>query len=457
MIDYKTTDEYLAKTLRFEENYDVVRRVVSVKNKKAVLYYISSLIGESNVVALIESLTQVDHPSKLNLKVYNGNLKMSEDMTSLPEQIFAGTSVLILPGSKVAYLIDVRLYPTRAVAEPITEKTIRGSRDGFVETLNVNVGLIRRRIKSDKLVIKNFTISEESKVVAAMLYIDGEADKEIVDRIEKEINEINVDSLIMSDRALEELLFKQRFSPFPLVRYTERPDVAAINMMNGKIALIVDTSASVILTPITLIDHTKHVEEFRQSPFVGSFTRFIRTLAIILSFILVPLWMCLIDGNGFNNGFTLAISSDGVKTGIIIQVLIAELIFEVIRIASIHTPSHLTSAISLVAAIILGQVSMDLGLFLPEILLLSALSSICGFATPSYELSMINKIHKIALIIIVAIFGRVGFMIALLVLFVYTVSIKVWNVPYLYPLCPFDASKAKTAFMRTSAVNKKKL
>ena len=289
------------------------------------------------------------------------------------------------------------------------------------------------------------------------MYLKNEVDQRLIKRIEDELRNIDVESLIMSDRSLEELLFKQKYTPFPLVRYTERPDVASISIMHGKIAILVDTSASVIITPITLFDHTMHVEEFRQSPLVGTFTRLIRGIAILLSLFLIPLWMCIIDNSEIMNALKITISNENIELGIAIQIIIVELILEIVRLASIHTPTTLQTGISLISAVILGQVSLELGLFLPEVLLLCSISQICGFATPSYELSMSMKLNNLILILAVALFGKNGFIIYSLLLFLYLISLKVWSVPYLSPLCPFDKESIGSIFIRQSAENRKKL
>ena len=217
----------------------------------------------------------------LDKKVYNGEIKQEKNIDKILADIYSGFLLLVI--NNKAYLIDAKLYPNRSIEEPMTEKTIRGSRDGFSESINTNIGLLRRRLKTDDMVAKPYIVSQKSKMSIAVCYLKSLVDEKLIKRIEDEINRIDVESLIMTDRSLEELLFKQKYTPFPLVRYTERPDVAAISMMHGKIIIMVDTSASAIITPITFFDHTKHVEEFRQSPIVGSFTRFLRTITVFLS------------------------------------------------------------------------------------------------------------------------------------------------------------------------------
>lgn len=277
-------DLYLMTQTHLYENFDVVRREVGLGVKKGVLYYLSSLVNEVAITNLLEGIKVAWSASTMEKTLFNGSVLKKTNQEEILDDFFSGNAILLLENLKSAMVIDVRSYPSRAISEPTSEQTIRGSRDGFTESINTNVGLIRRRIKDTHLMIETFSVSKKSAISVAVCYLSDQADLGIVEDLKKKIQEIDVNSLVMSDRALEEILFKQRFSPFPLVRYTERPDVASINLMNGKILLICDTSASVIITPTTFIDHTKHVEEFRQSPLIGSFTRLLRSIAVLLSF-----------------------------------------------------------------------------------------------------------------------------------------------------------------------------
>lgn len=449
-------DLFLKKSTHLDQNFDVVRRVVGLGIKKGVLYYLSSLVNEMAITSLLEGIKAAWSANTMERTLFNGSVTPKNREDEILDDLFSGNAILLLENYKNAMVIDVRSYPSRAISEPTSEQTIRGSRDGFTESINTNVGLIRRRIKDSHFMVETFSVSKKSGITVAICYLSNQADLGIVQDLKRKISQIDVNSLVMSDRALEEILFKQRFSPFPLVRYTERPDVASINLMNGKILLICDTSASVIITPTTFIDHTKHVEEFRQSPLIGSFTRLLRSLAVLLSFLLLPLWLALVKTDGFHNGLEIELTLQNSHL-LVVQIFVAELIFELLRIASIHTPSQLTSAVGLIAAIVLSQVSLDLGLFLPEIILMCAISAICGFATPSYELSMANKVMKLILILFVAIGGKIGFLLGVTFLYLYLSCLKTWDMPYLYPFCPLDTKKALDLFSRSSAKKRKNL
>lgn len=173
--------------------------------------------------------------------------------------------------------------------EPDTEKVVRGARDGFTENIIENSGLTRRRIRDDRLRMEIMRVGERSQTVVSIAYLKDVADPGLVDVIKKEISKINVDGMAMSDKALEEFLVSQSINPFPLVRYTERPDVASAHLFEGHVLIYVDTSPSVMITPTTFFHHVQHAEESRQVPSVGTFIRWVRFFGVILSIFLLPL------------------------------------------------------------------------------------------------------------------------------------------------------------------------
>lgn len=445
--------EKIKQKLPQDKNLDLVIREVKIDISFVELMFFSSLSNEERLIELISAIKQKKINKKIVYKINNSQVEKVFLEEEALQYLFEGEALLFV-SPLYALRIDVRSYPLRGIGEPEAEKAIRGSKDGFNESISTNIALIRRRIKTYHLKIEPYLVGKYSLMSVALIYMDNKVDKVSLTRIRKKLNEVNLDSLVMSDRALEEAIFKQNRCLYPLVRYTERPDIASIHLLNGKILMVVDTSSSVIVTPVNMFDHLRHVEEFRQTPIIGSFTRLLRIIAVFLSLFLVPTYLCMLDKTTLSNVFTFS-APQGASLGIFTQSLIASVILEIFRIAIVHTPSPLSSAISLVSAIILGQVSMDLGVFSPEILLFVCIASICGFANPSYELSLVNKFVQIILIIIVWIFGVKGYVISILILFIYLVRIKVLDVPYLYPFCPFDKDKIKYTFTRPSNENKK--
>jgi len=441
-----SVDEKLANLLNVGTNFDVIRREVG-KDVKVVLYFLSSLADSERVNELNVSLMLSNSEKYLSEQLSSGSVEIQSDVYKAFLAISSGMSVILC--NELIYVVETRNYPTRGVGEPDTEKTIRGSKDGFNENIIVNVGLLRRRIRSEHFKCEIFKVGENSHTDIVVSYLDNKVNKNSLKKIIEKLQNIKIDGLVMSDRALEEKMFKQSFNPFPLVRYSERPDIVAAHLLKGHIALIVDTSSSVIITPTTLFEHTKHVEEYRQVPSVGTFIRLLRYFAILVSVFLVPLWMLTLNNDNFTSNIFVKLSSDS-PIPVLVQIVIVELVIELLRIATIHTPNHLSSAMGLIATLILGQMAVEIGLFQSEILLYCSISSIGGFATPSYELSLANKIIKLLLILLVGFFGSVGFVVGFTLLVILLGAIKTYGMPYLYPLLPFDYKEFLKVIFRPS-------
>ena len=440
---YNKNDETLAKLLNIENNFDVVRKEIGVTNK-AIIYFLSSLADSSSLFQLAYSFINSNYFNIQN-QILNGSINKINDVKEAFVNISSGMSLIIYLDEM--YIVETRNYPSRSISEPDTERTIRGSKDGFTENIIVNIGLIRRRIKSEWFYSKIYKIGNDSKCDVVVCALTNKVNKRTLRSVEEKLKETSIDDLTMSDRKLEEKLFNQGFNPFPLVRYSERPDIIAAQLLKGHIAIVVDTSSSVIIVPTTIFEHTKHVEEYRQVSSVGTFIRIIRYFAILISIFLVPLWMLTLTNENFISHIFVKIESVN-NIPVLLQIILVELTIEILRIATIHTPNQLTSAMGLIATLILGQMAVEVGWFASEVLLFCSISSIGGFATPSYELSLANKIVKLILIVLVGLFGGAGFIIGVYLLIMFLGSISLFEVPYLYPLFPFDYDEYKKVIFR---------
>ena len=440
---YNKNDETLAKLLNIENNFDVVRKEIGVTNK-AIIYFLSSLADSSSLFQLAYSFINSNYFNIQN-QILNGSINKINDVREAFINISSGMSLIIYLDEM--YIVETRNYPSRGISEPDTERTIRGSKDGFTENIIVNIGLIRRRIKSEWFYSKIYKIGNDSKCDVVVCALTNKVNKRTLKLVEEKLKETSIDDLTMSDRKLEEKLFNQGFNPFPLVRYSERPDIIAAQLLKGHIAIVVDTSSSVIIVPTTIFEHTKHVEEYRQVSSVGTFIRIIRYFAILISIFLVPLWMLTLTNENFISHIFVKIESVN-NIPVLLQIILVELTIEILRIATIHTPNQLTSAMGLIATLILGQMAVEVGWFASEVLLFCSISSIGGFATPSYELSLANKIVKLILIVIVGLFGGAGFIIGVYLLIMFLGSISLFELPYLYPFFPFDYDEYKKVIFR---------
>ena len=441
------TQKILEDKLGFGKSFDVGQREIVVMERRIQLYYITGLVDSELVVDLMTQLlllNSLPHPNDdvfqtIHNRLVHQQVTVTDKVNDICTSVLSGLVAIIVDKETQAFVVDVRSYPGRGPSEPDTEKTVRGSRDGYTENIIINTALTRRRIRTGKLRNIILKVGDQSKTDVVLMYIEGIADQGMVDDVKHRIEQVKVDGLTMTDKELEEFITGQVYNPYPLVRYTERPDVVAAHLYQGMIAIIVDTSPSVMIGPVTLFDHLTSVEEYRQTPAVGTFLRLIRYAGIIVSVFLMPTWLLFVLHPEYLPDFLNFIGpQEEGNIPIVLQVISGEIGMEFLRLASIHTPTAISSALGIVSAILIGQVAVDVGLFGPEILFYVAIGALGAFVTPSYELGLANKMFKLFIIVGTALLGLWGYIGTIVVGLIFLATMKSFGKPYLYPLIPFN-------------------
>ncbi len=462
--DLTVIEDYMKNHVGLNTSFDIGVRKLMILKKGVHFYYINGLTDASYIIEIVEELVDINDneraTSKLYDIVYNRLVHQSvEPVHTIEEavdEVLSGLIAVFVEGYDEALIVDVRSYPGRQPSEPDTEKVVRGSRDGYVENIIVNTALTRRRIRDPRLRFEIFRIGERSKTDISIAYIDDVANPSLIEVIKKELKSIKIDGLTMADKTVEEFLVKQGYNPYPLVRYTERADVAATHLLEGHVLIFVDTSPSVIITPTTFFHHLQHAEEYRQSPAVGTFVRWTRFIGVLASLFLLPLWyLFVLDPSLLPEVIKYVGPQEQTNIPVIVQLFIADMGVEMFRIAAIHTPTPLSTAMGLIAAVLIGQIAIDVGLFQPEVILYVAVASIGTFATPSYELSVANKMARLLLLVFVAFFHIPGLMIGSTLFILYVSNIKSLNTPYLWPLLPFSPKAFMQILVRKSVPGSK--
>jgi stage V sporulation protein AF len=463
----KSVDEieiYFKERIGLGESFDLGVRKLKILKKDVHFYYINGLCNTEFIIEIMEQLVELNDRERLsthflqNLEnhLVHQSVKQIKTLDEVVDQVLTGLIVMVVEGEDTALTIDVRSYPGRDPQEPDTEKVVRGSRDGFVENLIVNTALTRRRIRDERLRFEKIRVGERSKTDIAIAYIKDVADTDLVKIVKKEVENIKIDGLTMADKTVEEFLLKQGYNPYPLVRYTERADVAATHLLEGHVLIYVDTSPSVIITPTTYFHHLQHVEEYRQSPAVGTFVRWVRFLGVSLSLFLLPLWfLFVLEPHLLPDNLSFIGPNKTTNIPIVVQIFLSDIGLEFLRLAAIHTPTPLSTAMGLIAAVLIGQIAIDVGLFVPEVILYTAIATVGTFVTPSYELSIANKIARLILLILVAIFHTPGLVIGFTVYILFLTRIRSLNTPYLWPFLPFNPSAAMQIIIRKSVPGSK--
>ncbi len=441
--------KYMHDRIGVGTSFDTGYREIEIDGTPLAIYYLNGLVEDENIIQLLKKLVSVEHYGKKEKKkdvwrlveenLVNHQLTVVDTMDEAVDQMLTGLITIFIDGYTQAFIIDVRHYPGRTPEEPDTERVIRGARDGFTENIVENSALMRRRIRDERLRNEMLRVGERSKTDVCVSYIQDVTNDDLVTRIKEKVRDIDIDGITMADKTVEEFLSSSKWNPYPLVRYTERPDVAVNHLLDGHIILTVDTSPSVIILPTTIFDHMEHAEEYRQTPAVGTFIRWIRIIAVFASLYLLPLWMLFsMHQDLLPSNLSFIGPKELGKVPIFVQILLAYIGVEFLRMAAVHTPTPLATAMGLIAAVLIGEIAVDVGLFNPEVILYVSITTIGNYVTPSYELSVANKVILLFFLIFTAAFGVAGFMASVVIHIIFLASLKSVKTPYLWPLIPFD-------------------
>jgi stage V sporulation protein AF len=448
--DIKKNIELMKQILPIDKSFDVIAREIIIGARDACLIFIDGFIKDEIMIWILEALQSMKEDEfgkdviKQLIKTKIGYIEVEaiKDIKKIESLVLSGAVVLFVDGENEAILIDVRQYPVRTPEEPDLEKVTRGSRDGLVETLIFNTALIRRRLRDPNLIFDIRSVGTRSRTDVVIAYIEGLVDEKLLSEVQDRITNIDIGALVMAEKTLEELIVKKRwYNPLPQVKFTERPDVVAAHLMEGHIAIIVDTSPSVMILPATLFHFTQHAEDYYQNITVGTYIRWIRFLGMLSAFILLPLWLLLVFNKQYLPEFLQFLGPrESTPIPLFIQFILLEFGLDLLRISSIHTPNALTTSLGIIGGLILSEFAVDVGLFVPETVLYMALAGIGTFATPSMEFSMAIRIFRLLLLILTGLFNIYGFITAIIIVFVITYSTGSFKYgkKYTWPLIPFE-------------------
>lgn len=439
--------QYLKEALGVDKSFDVLQLDVEYAEKKMAFYFIDGFVKDDILHLLMKFLAklkpeelQPDVLSKL-VKTYIPYVEVetTDDLDKVVDMVLAGPTALVVDGLDKVILIDARTYPARGPEEPDIERVVRGSRDGFVETLVFNTALTRRRVRDRTLRMEYMQVGRRSKTDIVVSYIEDIADPKMVKELKESLSLIDTDGVPMAEKTIEEYISGRHWNPFPVVRYTERPDTAASHLYEGHVCIIVDGSPSVIITPVTYWHHLQHAEEYRNKPIVGSYLRFVRFVAVWASIFLLPLWyLFAVDPSLLPDAMSFIGPNKDGKIPLLLQFIFVEIGIDMLRMAAIHTPSSLATALGLVAALMIGQIAVEVGLLTNEVILYLSIAALGTFATPSYEMSLANRLARIFLLVATAAFHSYGFVIGTFLLILLLARMQSFGVPYLWPFIPFS-------------------
>ncbi len=328
---------------------------------------------------------------------------------------------------------------------------LRGSKDGFVETVVFNTALIRRRIRSTDLRMEMLSAGKASNTDIVLCYMDSRVDQEFLRKIRDRINDIKVDALTLNQESLAECLYTSKwYNPFPKFKYTERPDAAAAQILEGNIIILVDNSPSAMILPMSILDMIQEADDYYFPPVTGSYLRLSRFLILILTYFITPTFLLMMQNpDWIPPAFEFIVVKEDINVPLIWQFLILELAIDGLRLAAVNTPNMLSTPLSVMAALILGEFSVKSGWFNAEVMLYMAFVAIANYTHPSYELGYAIKFFRLINLVLTALFQVWGYIAGIILFFAAIITNKmVSGQSYLYPLIPFRWQKLSHALFR---------
>lgn len=439
---------YLNDILGVGTSFDVICREISFAGKDACMYLIDGFCKDELMQKLLQFFMDMT-PDKMpaDMEELSGSftpyveVEVEEKIDAVVRSLLSGVFVLLVDGFGSALLIDSRTYPARSVEEPEKDKVLRGSRDGFVETIVFNTALIRRRIRSTDLRMEMMSAGKSSRTDIVLCYMNGRADEKFLNEIRRKIQNIAVDALSMNQESLAECLYQRRwYNPFPKFKYTERPDAAAAQVLEGNIVILVDNSPSAMILPTTVFDVMEEADDYYFPPVTGTYLRLTRFIIALFTYLITPTFLLLIHNpQWIPDSFSFILLKEEPNIPLIWQFLLLELAIDGLKLAAVNTPNMLSTPLSVLAALVLGEFSVNSGWFSPEVMLYMAFVAIANYTQSNYELGYALKFLRILNLILTQLFGLWGYIGAIvLAVLALCCNRTVAHESYIYPLIPFN-------------------
>jgi len=445
---------YINELIGVEVSWDLVAKSFRFGNIEMMSYAANGFFLTMNMVLILENLeksievfvqarvnqhfTLAELVEYLNTHVAFVQVQPVKTMYEAIRLILSGPLVTFIDGYDQAFLIDTRIYPMRGISEPEVERVVRGPRDGFTETMLMNTSLIRRRLRDPRLRVELMQVGDRSQTDVSLIYLQDVTNDEIVNDVRTKLKNISVDAVAMGEQAITELIGNVRWNPYSLVRYTERPDVAATALIEGQVLIVVDTTPEVIIAPTSFFQHLQHPQEYHSYPLVGTYMRWVILFAVFSSIFLSGVFLTM---NAYPQWipktmkFFIAAKSDPLPLWV--ELLISEIALDILRLAVINTPIALASSVGIIAALLFGQYSVAIGLLQPEVLVYMGFVMVAELATSSYELGTANQMARLWIIVWSGLLRGPGFFIASTAWLILLLRTRSFGVPYLWPLIPF--------------------
>ena len=442
---------------RLPEGPDIVIRSFLISGlQKAVLFYIDNLvdkaiIGEHIIKPMVKYHTEkILSAEEISENVIQtGGVTPEEDRDKLLDAILGGLAVLIIEHSSIGFIIDVIRGDARSIAEPATDVVIRGPREGFIEILQINLSLLRRKIHHPDLVFEIQKIGRYSNTQVALVYISSIVNKDVLSELKRRLKKIDIDGILESGY-IEELITDNPFSPFPQIGSTEKPDIVAAKILEGRVALMVDGTPIALTVPMLFVEGFQSSEDYYANYYYASIIRIIRYLAFFISTLLPALYVAIVNYHQelipMRLLLTMAAAEENMPFSPAMGVMIMGVVYEILKESGVRLPRPVGQAISIVGALVMGQAAVSAGLISSPVLIVVAITVIASFVT--VPLVGIATVFRIIFFFSAWALGFFGILAALLFTLLYLASLRSFGVPYFAPVAPLFPKELGDVFLR---------
>ena len=414
---------------------------INITILKPLMFEFNEQARESGQADLLKVIKDVALP---NSKITTANL-----MQDLIDGILAGNTALIVDGFSEGLLIDTKGWEARGVEEPDTEVVVRGPREGFTENIGVNTALLRRKIKDENLCLESLVLGKRSKTLVYIAYLRDVADEQLVTEVKNRLKRIDIDAILESGY-IEQLIEDAPTSVFATVGNTEKPDVLAAKILEGRVGILIDGTPFALSVPYLLVEAFQISEDYYSRPYYASVVRALRLLSFLISILLPSLYVSLSNFHQEMVPTVLLIGMTSAREGIpfpaYVEVLGMGLIFEILREAGVRLPRAVGQAVSIVGALVLGQAAVEAGIVSNIMVMIVALTAIAGFVVPA--LTDVISLLRLFFLIWSSAFGLFGLLMGLLLVYIHLAKLRSFGVPYLAPIAPGNTNDLKDVFLR---------
>jgi spore germination protein KA len=447
-VDLKSNIEKINDFLCNTE--DLIVTDIKRSSEKVTILYLDTMVKKDLLYSYVIDPLLNNDSSDLNC-LSKTEINKSSRISIIGKRLVDGYCVILKEDCTDGFMIEVSDSQGRSINEPNTEQNIIGAHDGFIESMNTNIQLLRKRVRNTDFKVEYFTIGKMTNTKVAMVYIDSLANRILVGEIKKRISSIQIDQL-QSTGNLEELIEDNPYSPFPQVLNTERPDRATSYLLDGKIALIVDGSPMVSIVPITFFSFYQAPDDYNHRWLIGSFFRIIRVFSFIIAISLPAIYIAIVTFHSevlpIGILYSIRVSLEFVPFLPLVEAFAMQIILELLKEASIRLPSPIAQTIGIVGGLVIGTAVVEAHLVSNTMIVVIGFTAIASFVAPINEMGTSARLLGFPTMIAASIFGFFGIILSLMLIFMHLSKLQSFGIPYFSPIAPFKKEDLKDTFIR---------